>query len=195
MRSIWAPGAIVAAYSMSSAVSGVQPHAHPLLMQLLRLDWSTAICVNLSRRERFPNVSWLNCARILGLCSLRRLSLLLCPYLYIPGPRGSGLRQALLWLREEDLSIGSISATYTTEAAYIEPTKVAVRYINSRSATYLFRSRRHSQRSVAGLGGKPVGWYHDLWCCHCTIKTSYTVHTSCYRCWQIEWLSSCVKWY
>src|SRR5579875_4207942 len=99
MRSIWAPGAIVAAYSMSSAVSGVQPHAHPLLMQLLRLDWSTAICVNLSRRERFPNVSWLNCARILGLCSLRRLSLLLCPYLYIPGPRGSGLRQALLWLK------------------------------------------------------------------------------------------------
>src|SRR5579883_1655750 len=66
MRSIWAPGAIVAAYSMSSAVSGVQPHAHPLLMQLLRLDCSTAICVNLSRRERFPNVSWLNCARILG---------------------------------------------------------------------------------------------------------------------------------
>src|SRR5579875_2500785 len=53
--------------------------------------------------------------------------------------------------REEDLSIGSISATYTKEATYIEPTKVAVRYINSRRDTYLLDEGDTISEELLGL--------------------------------------------
>src|SRR5579875_539970 len=60
-------------------------------------------------------------------------------------------------LREEDLSIGINSATYTKEAAYNEPTKVAVRYINSRRDTYLFSEGKNNRGELLGFAVNQLG--------------------------------------